>query len=56
MFKLSLSNVKEMFGRNITESIFSEKAFQSYSFGWKKDLLIFFFFFFLFNKLTFDEC
>ena len=39
-----------MFGRNINKSIFSDKAFQSYSFGWKKDPLEFFRIF-LFNKL-----
>ena len=31
-----------MFGRDIIKSIFSDKAFQSYSFRWKKDLLKFF--------------
>ena len=38
-----------MFGCDINKSISSDKAFQSYSFGWNKDLLKFFSIF-LFNK------
>ena len=44
-----------MFGHNINKYIFSDKAFQSYSFGWKKDLLKYFESFYLTNE-RFDEC
>ena len=36
-----------MFARDIDKSLFSDKAFQSYSFGEKKDLLKFFLIFFI---------
>ena len=40
--------------RDIKKSIFSDKAFNSYSFGWKKDLLNCFLIL-LFNKWKIDE-
>ena len=37
--KVSYSNVKTMFGRDVRKSILSGENFQIYSFSWKKDLL-----------------
>ena len=44
-----------MFKRDINKSIFSGKPIQSYSFGWKKELLKFLWLI-LFNKWKFDGC
>ena len=48
LFKISQSNFKTMFRSNINKTVFSDKAFQSYSFGWKISQI--FFWIFLFNK------
>ena len=43
LFQVSWSNIKTMLGGDINKRvIFSDKSFQSYSFGWKKDILNFF--------------
>ena len=43
LFQVSWSNIKAMRGGDINKRvIFSDKSFQSDSFGWKKDLLNFF--------------
>ena len=45
------AKVTSKYGCDINKSIFLDKAFQNYSFSWKKDLVDFFFdFFYLTNK------
>ena len=48
------AKVISKYGCDINKSIFLDKAFQNYSFSWKKDLVDFFWLF-LFNKQRFEE-